>query len=130
MPIRYDIYHDRKLVHATLEGLVTDAEIFNYQLEAWSRPDVAGYDELIDANGVTQFERTSANRVHELATASARMDAPPHPTKLAIVAEGNMQFGMARMYQTYRELETRGTKVIQVFRALDDAFTWLESDEG
>ena len=128
MPITHNIDHDRKLVQATLQGLVTDEEIFNYQREVWSRPEVAGYDELIDANAVMQFERTTANRVHELAAVSARMDAPPHPSKIAIVAAGNMQFGMARMYQTYRELETKGTKIIQVFRALDEALKWLESD--
>ena len=125
MPIRYDIHHDRRLVHATLEGVVTDAEIFNYQFAVWSQPEVEGYDELIDACEVLQFERTSATRVHHLAAASARMDAPPYPSKLAIVAAGNAQYGMARMYQTYRELETKGTKLINVFRTMDEAVAWL-----
>jgi hypothetical protein len=108
-----------------LEGLVTDAEVFNYQLEAWARPEVTGYDELIDACAVSQFEKTSANRVHELARLSARMDKPPRPAKIAIVASGPAQYGMARMYQTYRELETKGAKAISVFRTMDEALTWL-----
>ena len=107
MPIRYEICHERKLVHATLTGLVTDAEIFNYQFAVWSQPEVAGYDELIDASGVSGFERTTANRVHSLAAASARMDSPVRSAKLAIVASGPAQYGMARMYQTYREMETK-----------------------
>ena|SRR5690349_10035547 len=125
MPISYEIDHTRKLVHATLTSLVTDAEIFNYQFAVWSQPEVEGYDELIDASGALQFERTSAARVHHLAAASARMDAPPHPSKLAIVAASDAQYGMARMYQTYREMETKGTKLINVFRTMDEALAWL-----
>jgi hypothetical protein len=41
------------------------------------------------------------------------------------VAAGNAQYGMARMYQTYREMETEGTKLINVFRTMDEAFAWL-----
>ena len=112
-------------MHATLEGLLTNADVFGYQNEVWSRPDVAGYDELIDATAVTGFEPVSAERVHYLARVSAQMDAPPHPSKLAIVAPGEAQFGMGRMYQIYRELETKGTKVIKVFRSGDEARKWL-----
>src|SRR5262245_35435913 len=128
MPISYDIDHTRKLVLATLTGLVTDAEVFNYQHAVWSQPEVAGYDELIYASGVSFFERTSGNRVHQLAAESARMDAPPFPARLAIVATGTAQYGMARMYQTYRELETKGTKAISVFRTMDEALAWLANE--
>lgn len=125
MPIHYDIHHDRKLVHAILEGLVTDSDVFGYQNEVWSRSDVAGYDELVDATGVTEFEFVPAERIRQLAILSAQMDAPPHASKLAIVAPGDAQFGMGRMYQIYRELETKGKKLIKVFRSSYEALKWL-----
>jgi len=125
MPIRYDIHHNRKLVYATLNGVLTETDMFTYQRTVWSRPDVVGYNELVDATGVTQFESVSADKVHQLANLSASMDTPPHPSRLAIVASTDAQFGMARMYQIYRELETKGTRTIQVFRSCDEALKWL-----
>ncbi len=129
MPYHFDIHHDRRLVHARLEGVLSDSELFGYQQAVWSRPDVAGYDELIDASGVTEFGSFSADRFRQLAQLAARMDAPPHPSKLAIVAPGDGQFGMGRMYQIYRELETRGTKVVRVFHTCAEALEWLRTGQ-
>jgi hypothetical protein len=52
MPIDHHIDHDRRLVLAEGHGTVSADEIFRYQSEVWSRPDVAGYDELVDMSRV------------------------------------------------------------------------------
>jgi len=125
MPIAYEIEHGQRLVTATPHGVLVDADIFRYQQEVWSRPDVKGYDELIDMTGVTEIEFLSTKRVAFLADLSASMDPPALTSKLAIIATTDLHFGLARMYETYRETARQGTKAVRVFRNRNEALQWL-----
>ena len=49
----YQIDHARRLVVARGKGVFADADVFAYQREDWSQPDVAGYDE----NGQSEQRR-------------------------------------------------------------------------
>ena len=128
MPISYAIDHERRLITATLSGILTEEEIFGYQREAWSRPETRGYNELIDMSAVTEVERASADRMVALAELSSSMD-PPASSKLAIVATTNSHFGLGRMYQAYRENARNSTKVIRVFHSSQEAMGWLAAGE-
>jgi hypothetical protein len=124
MAIEHRIDHARRLVLARVRGTLTDEEIFAYQHEVWSRPDVAGYDELVDMGDVEHIALPSAERVRQLASLSTDMDTPT-TGKLAIVAPKDFEFGLGRMYQAYREMESRGTKQVRVFRSMELALEWL-----
>ena len=125
MPITYEIDHGQRLVTAIPHGKLVDADIFKYQQEVWSRPDVKGYDELIDMTGVTEIEFISTKRVAFLADLSASMDPPALTSKLAIIATTDLHFGLARMYETYRGTAKQGTKAVRVFRDRGEALQWL-----
>ena len=125
MPITYYIDRDQRLVVATPQGVLTDADVFGYQQDVWSRPDTRGYDELIDMTGVSRIEFVSADRVSRLAELSGSMDSPVSPSKLAIIATADFHFGLGRMYQTHREIAKQSTKVVRVFRARQEALQWL-----
>src|SRR5262245_53934509 len=111
MPIDYQIDHARRLVTARGCGVVSYQEIVEYQVTVWSRPDVAGYDELVDMTAVEDIAQPSTEKVRELASLSTVMDGG-RPSKFAIVAPQNLAFGLGRMYQTYRSLEGFGTKEV------------------
>jgi hypothetical protein len=125
MPIKHTIDHDKGLVMATAHGLLTDADIFAYQQTVWSRPEIKGFDELIDMGEVSGIEFVSGQRVSDLAQLSGSMDASDAPSKLAIVVATDHQFGLGRMYQAYREMAPQGTKVVRVFRDRAEALEWL-----
>lgn len=129
MPIDYRIDHARRLVVATGHGTLTDADVFGFQREVWSRPDVAGYDELVDVSRVEKVVLPSADRVRELAELAVAMDVPSSPSRFAIVAPSDLTFGLGRMYETYRGLAGGGTKQVGVFRTLDEALTFLGLDD-
>ena len=74
MPLTYSIDHDRRLVLTIGTGTLTDADVFAYQRDVWSRPDVAGFSELIDMSGVEHIALPHVARVRELASLSAGMD--------------------------------------------------------
>jgi hypothetical protein len=115
----------RRLVIGTCHGVLTDHDVFTYQREVWSRPDVAGYDELIDMSKVERIEFVSTSRLRDLAELSAGMDAPSTATKLAIVAPRDLAFAIGRMYEAYRGLNARSTKQVCVFRTMNEAAAWL-----
>lgn len=126
MPIEYRIDHERRLVLAAGHGEFTSEDVFAYQREVWSRPDVVGYNELIDMSGVTSIPLPDPKRVRDLAQVSAAMDVPETSgTKFAIFAPTDESFGLGRMYQTYRELQDGGKKEVGVFRTFDDALAFL-----
>jgi hypothetical protein len=125
MPIEYRIDHDRKLVLAKGRGTVTDQDVFGYQRDVWSRDDTAGYDELVDMSEVEQIALPSVDRVRQLASLSADMDAPSLASKLAIIAPQNIAFGLGRMFATYRQMEARSKKHVEVFRSRGEALAFL-----
>ena len=63
MPLAHRIDHPLRLVLAWASGTLTDEEVFAYQNEVWSRPDVAGYDELVDMTAVEHVALPSIERV-------------------------------------------------------------------
>jgi len=127
MPISYRIDHERRLVEATAHDFLSDAEIFKYQRETWSRPEIAGYNELIDMSRVTVAEFVSINRLKELVNLSASMAALLPTSKQAIVAPDDTYFGLGRIYKNYYDLGTNGAKEIGVFRSREEALNWLAS---
>jgi hypothetical protein len=125
VPIDYHIDHERRVVFARGHGTLTDAEVFAYQGEVWSRPDTAGYDELIDFSAVDRVALPGPDRIRQLADMSAAMDAPGTEARLAIVARDKFVFGLGRMYEAYRETNPHSRKKVAVFHALADALHWL-----
>lgn len=127
MPIGVRIDSVLRIVFATPQGTFTPEDLLGYQREVWSRPEVKGFNELVDMRAVERVEYGSPWKVREMAAAAVEMDEPALPTNLAIVAESDHLFGLARMYQTFREVNPKSVKVVQSFRSLDEALTWLES---
>jgi hypothetical protein len=125
MPIDYSIDHARRVVIARGSGVFSDADVFGYQREVWSRPDVAGYDELVDMTDVQEVALPSAERMRALAALSATMDAHQGGAKLAIIAPHDAAFGLGRMYETYRGFQPASKKEVAVFRTAREALAFL-----
>jgi len=134
MPVEYRIDPARKLVVATPRGTLTAPDLFGYQKEVWTRPELQTYSELVDMRDVGKILYESPERVREVAAYSATMDPPQGGTKLAIVAAGDETFGLARMYQSYREANPRSSRRVRAFRTMPEALAWLfpegESSKG
>jgi hypothetical protein len=129
MPILFKVDHERRVVFAEGSGRLTDQDVFGYQREVWSRPDVSGYDELMDMSGVESIEPPTPERVRELAELSARMDAPTAATRFAIVAPSTIAFGLGKMFQAQRDLQKDSRKEVGVFRTRQEALGFLGREE-
>jgi len=125
MPIACRLDHDARVVVAVGHGVLTDRDVFDYQQGVWSRADVVGFDELIDMTRVTEVALPSADRVRDLASTAASMDAGAPRSRLAIVASTDFVYGLGRMFQVHRQLDANNTRVVGVFRTMDDALAFL-----
>jgi hypothetical protein len=127
MPITYRVDNARRRVVATASGILTEADVFGYQQEAWSNPELAGFDEIVDMTGVVEIVLASpaSDQLRNLAATSADMDVPTS-SRFAIVAPGDLAYGLGRMYGVYRDLDRRSTKQVRVFRTMDEAVAWLD----
>jgi hypothetical protein len=125
MPIDYWIDPEQQLVRAEARGILTEKELFDYQRAVWSRPEVAGYNELFDMSEVEQIAQPESDQIKQLALLASSMDAPAPASRFAIVAPGALAFGLGRMYEVYRSLDDRSTKEVSVFRSMPEALTWL-----
>lgn len=125
MPIVYRIDHENRLLVARGYGVLTDADVFGYQRATGAESDVVEFDELMDMTEVTEIAMPSADRIQDLAAAAAQMDSPSVPSKFAIVAPGDLAYGLGRMFQAHREAQEGSTTEVGVFRTLAEALAFL-----
>jgi hypothetical protein len=130
MPIEYRVDHEARRVLADGHGTISAEEIFGYQREAWSRPDVQGYDELVDMTDVKEIVEPTPHNMRALARFSAGMDPPGGGSRFAIVAPQALAYGLGRMYEAFREMPPGGTKVVSVFRDRASALAWLAGSDA
>ena len=125
MPIEYRINHAKRIVITRCRGVMMENEFFDYQREVWSRPEVAGFDELVDMNDVDRIVAPSEQAVRDLANLSASMDAPDTTSKFAIVAGDRLAVGLGQMYGARRDFNAKSSKDVRVFVVRAQALEWL-----
>jgi hypothetical protein len=127
MPYDLSVDHDLRLVTATVRGDVTEADLFAYNDDPiWSSGTVAGYGEMIDVTETTGFDYPIAASLPHFADSSARRDPPRELAgPLLIVAADDYFFGLARMYQSLRELHPLTQRRVGAFRTREEALAWL-----
>ncbi len=82
------------------------------------------FDHLVDLRGTTRLD-VSTEGVHLVSMHSAFNEK----SRRAIVAEKDEMFGVARMYQSLRELFKKPDQV-RVFYTMEEARHWLGLDEA
>ena len=125
MPIDYVIDHEHRVVRARGWGVFTDEDVFGYQSAVWTRPEVRGYDELVDVTDVQHISLPSIGRIRDLANLSVQRDDPERVAKFAIVAPGDISYMIARLYKAIRGATTGNTRKIAVFHTLPEALRFL-----
>jgi hypothetical protein len=127
MPIDYFIDHARRLVVARGRGIFSDGDVFAYQREVFSQPEVAGYNELVDMTNVTEIAipLPAGPRIQQLAGLAASQDPRESTAKFAVVAPDALAFGLGREFQIYRCLDPRSKKQVGVFRTRAEALAFL-----
>lgn len=101
-------------------GRITPAEAFSYLDQIIADPENEQCDELmilddVDLSGITATDvRALARRASEL--------SQDDQFRVAVVAPHDADFGVWRMFQTFRDL---GDQRMAVFRRIEEACDWL-----
>jgi hypothetical protein len=122
MPIQAVRDDTRRRITVTFEAAVTASDVNSF---ITSEPPVPGgdqpYDILVDLRYAHVDLETSA-QAQSLAVVAERQDPNRRRGRVAVVADDDATFGIARMYAAYRE---RAGIAVEVFRRLDQAEIWL-----
>jgi hypothetical protein len=120
MPGSYSVDKEQKLLRCTFWGRVTGAEGAKMQQEfmrdAEFRPD---FNQIIDLTAVTDVAAQPA----ELRAMAIK--APfKQGSRRAVLVKSKVEYGVARMFQTYREIAGGGDEM-RIFKDRDEALQWL-----
>jgi hypothetical protein len=115
----YEIDKERRLITSTASGVITLPEIWAHQEKLDKDPDFdPSFAQLLDVTQVTKLKLSSED-VRRVAESNTLSTNP----RLAIVATSNLVYGMARMFQIFREM--KGEEKTRVFRDRDEALAWV-----
>lgn len=127
MPLDHAIDHAARLIQTRAHGILTSEEIWDYQRTVDSRPELKGYNEIIDMTDVQVMPAAPREKLRALAQTSSALDAPDKPCRLAIVAPTDLSFAIGRQFETLRNLMPTSHKPARTFRSRAEAMVWLAS---
>jgi hypothetical protein len=120
MPADYRIDRDKHRVLSTATGPVSYEDFAGHMRRLKADKDFdPSFSQLLDFTGATEVSLTH-DQIYELAA---------HPvfsndSRRAFVTGKKVQFGIARVFQSYRE--ARGERGIRVFSDMREAVEWLD----
>ena len=120
MPLSYVIDRQRRLVTSTASGVVTYADLLAHQNGLKNDPDFdPTFDQLVDGIRATKIELSTDN-----VRAIARQRLFAAGSRQAFATSTEFAFGMARMFELYRDSADTG-RIVKVFNGLEAAQEWL-----
>jgi hypothetical protein len=123
MPITHEVDVARNLMRVRRWGSITSQdEEAAARLRREDPLVVAGIKVVVDCTEVEPPDTTEVVKylADQAAAQASRLNCGP----LAIVVSSDVEYGMARMYMAYTEMEHPWTNV---FRSMDEALAWLDS---
>ncbi len=118
MPASYTIDLEQQAIFSQASGRLTDSDLIEHQRKVLVDPEFDPHlRQLWDLREVTAAD-VSSETLRELARATSY--APD--TMRALVAPGDVVYGLARMFQTLHE---HAGEDLRVFRSIEDAKQWL-----
>ena len=122
MPCDCELDLERRWVRVWASGVLTFEEMMAARRKFTSDPNFSpDFYQLYDSRAVTRTTLT-ASQVGEAAKANIFSAS----SRRAVVAPGGETYGVARMFQIYRDLNA-GTEMIRLFRSIEEAEAWLSS---
>lgn len=122
MAIKYKVLPDQKIIITQAQAGVSIDEMRSHMSTVSSHPDIhPDFSHLFDLREAKNIN-FNTNEVKQLAEFSYFDDS----SKRAIVASSDLYYGMARMYEIFKESSSAN---IRVFRTYEEAKEWIGLQE-
>lgn len=119
MPADFFIDTQREIVFSKATGVLSAADVYDHMDRLKSSPDFRPeFNQLFDFRSVTK-----ALLPHDEVRALAKQAIFSPRSRRAFVVSGDLNFGIGRVFGTYRELE--GETGIVIFKEIREALAWL-----
>ncbi|CAB1059457.1 hypothetical protein D1BOALGB6SA_4219 [Olavius sp. associated proteobacterium Delta 1] len=129
MPITFFINRDEKLMVSRYVGDIDDNSfILSYKTMLRSGKFELGFDELVDMTKLKNFTITWEGVKGVQSLVDEKFANSTNTVRTAVVALENLPFGLARMYELYKE--ERLPEEIMVFRTMLEALKWLKREHS
>jgi hypothetical protein len=121
LPVTYTIDPERRVVLSEVTGLVTAEDFLEQGKRLAEDPAFdATFDQILDLRGATQVEMPTP-----ALKGMAGLRLFGSGSRRALVAERDLTFGLARMYESLR---ADAPESIKTFRTMEEARSWLGLD--
>jgi len=122
MPVAYTIDKEKRRVVSWGEGALSWDDIIAHMESLTKEPEFEPtFSQLIDFTNVTKIELTH-DQIYEL----AKRTVFTRGAMRAFVAGNPIQYGLSRMFQSYRKVF--GTETIHIFTDRREATEWLDHE--
>ncbi len=121
----FSLRFDTGIVIGSCSGVLDANEAKAGATAFWENPDWRGIPVVWDLRAAEL--KVAAPHVRELAQFILGAQPSPPPPKVAFVTGRDVDFGMIRMFEVFRE--HRATKV-QAFRDYEEAVSWARAGEA
>jgi len=120
--ISIEIAPESGLAIARCSGLFRFEDARDGALQLWENPEWVGEAVVWDFREA-EFDVSSLD-IHDLGRFVARHQRALPPSRVAFVASADVNFGLARMFEAFRD-DPRTE--VRVFRDFDEAISWTRS---
>ena len=128
MPIACQVRRDDRLIIVSHSWAIPDSEFLASYARLLADEDIdKSYDVLIDLRQSDSSQRTSATLREFAELVRQHYTETTKRPKVAVVAPGDLSFGLARMYEAYSDI---ATMEFAVFRDIGAATSWLGAPAG
>lgn len=127
MPLRVWVDADTHVRFAVASGVLSKSDVLEHYGAVLADPAYdPALDMVFDCTAVEHIdvEPGTVKHISELVARADRAIPPGVRPRVAIVAPGDAAYGMARMYQAYREVQ-QAQRVYRVYRTAAEAREWL-----
>ena len=119
MPIKFRVDRENRLLEAVLTGNVSSMEMLSYLRKIRAELDSDHFDQLVTFKDIKDF--MTGQQIGNIAIYENRLFRHLD-NRIALVAKSDVEFGLSRQYQLYRD---HPSDKLKVFRNLKDATDWL-----
>jgi hypothetical protein len=110
----------QNLIVTKATGSLTAVELLRFVNEVWAPARAPVLFDAVDAS-IAQITAEDIRKLADTATTLRRTSGLS--AKLAIAAAADVDFGLARMFQSFADVNNGGN--VRVFRSVTEAVSWL-----
>jgi hypothetical protein len=129
MPAKHFIDKKAKLIITTWEGDAVDIEfieaITKYQKDIQLNPEYIMYNEVANFCEITSIKLTPKG-LKRIGRIASKTDQHKLKSKLALVVSSGTAFNLARVYASFRNIQSGTNKEIRIFKNEVEAMEWAQ----